>query len=64
MTDECRVELKVRKGQRSSTKGLRINGHEIPGVTDVYALWRQGDARRISIDLLPTDVIEVDEAEW
>jgi len=61
---ECKVELKIKKGAVSIAQGIRINGFEIPGVTDVNVRYSPLDARRITLDILPSDIIEIDESEW
>jgi hypothetical protein len=61
---ECKVEMKVTKGSKSIARGVRVNGCELPGVADVIVTYTPRDVRRVTIELLPTDVIEVDEADW
>lgn len=61
---ECKVELRVAKGVKSITRGIRINGHEIPNVAHASVSYDPMDARRITLEILPTDVTEVDEADW
>jgi hypothetical protein len=56
----CRVEVLIRKGQKAVPKGLRINGFEIPGVVAVYPEYKVMAPRRVWVELVPTDFIEVD----
>jgi hypothetical protein len=64
MTDEAKVEIKVRKGAVSAPRGIRINGFEIPHVSRASVDYNPMDARRLNLEILPSDVIEVDEKEW
>ena len=57
---ECRVEVEIRKGAKAIPKGVRINGFSIPNVVGVYAAYRPVDARRVTIELMPTDFVEID----
>lgn len=61
---DAKVELRVKKGQPTIPSGVRINGFELPAVTHITVDYPVRDARKITITILPTDVIEVDESEW
>lgn len=61
---EAKVELKVKAGQPSICRGIRINGFEIPGVVDVVVRYPVRDARAVDLEIIPTDIIEVDEKDW
>jgi len=59
-TDACRVEVEIRKGHKAIPKRLWINGVEIPNVVSVIASYKALDMRRVTIELAPTDFIEID----
>ena len=61
---DAKVELRVKKGIASIARGIRINGFEIPGVTRVSVDYNPNDVRRISLEIVPTDVIEIDDNDW
>lgn len=57
---ECRVEVEIKRGAKAIPRRLRINGFEIPNVVGVVASYKPFDARRVTIELMPTDFTEVD----
>ena len=64
MPEPVKVELKIQKGKPSIAKGIRINGIEFPGVQSATVLYTAGGVRKVLIEAVPTDVVEVDEADW
>ena len=60
----AKVELRVKKGAVAVGRGIRINGFEIPHVSRISVDYNPQDARRVTLEILPTDIIEVDDSEW
>lgn len=65
---ECRVEIAVTKGRKSMGlpprgKAVSVNGVALPNVASVDVAYHAHDVRKVTIVLIPTDVVEVNAEE-